>query len=267
MITTVAGDAFVGEAVASVLATLPEHATPVVVFDGAASELPPGDRYQGVEVVCTGRRGGVGRALNIGLRSTRGRFVARLDGDDISKPGRFNRQLEVLQSDPGIIAVATGGDIVDERGEFRSLYPTGPGGDVRSLLVRRNPVIHSSLMVRRSALEEVGGYDETLMRMQDYDLLLRLALLGSIVALPESLVKYRVHGSQNSRIPASALRTLLKLVKRRQSLARYLRDRPLLMQCVLDLAWISAQLLRYAGLRRGGYRKAAGRRVIKRRNG
>ena len=63
---------------------------------------------------------------------------------------------------------------------------------IRRTLIRRNPFVHSSVMLRREAVLRVGGYDETLPVAQDYDLWMRLSRLARLANLPEPLVVRRL---------------------------------------------------------------------------
>jgi hypothetical protein len=63
---------------------------------------------------------------------------------------------------------------------------------LRRMLIRRNPFVHSSIMMRRALVERAGGYDETLPVAQDYDLWIRMSRLARLANLPEPLVVRRL---------------------------------------------------------------------------
>src|SRR5205809_611674 len=82
----------------------------------------------------------------------------------------------------------TAGEL-DSRGALvRIVRPPLDDAALRHALIRANPFIHSSVMVRRAALERAGGYDETLPVAQDYDLWMRLARVTRLANLADVLV-------------------------------------------------------------------------------
>jgi GT2 family glycosyltransferase len=119
-------------------------------------------------------------------------------------------------------------------------------------MLRRNAFVHSSVMIRRAALELVGGYDERCVRMQDYDLWLRLASVGGVANLSDELVSYRVHDGMHSRVTSPFGRPARCVLASRIALARHL-GRTTARQHAENALWTAAQVLRHAGLRRPRY--------------
>jgi glycosyltransferase involved in cell wall biosynthesis len=116
-----------------------------------------------------------------------GEFVARMDADDISHPGRLKRQLEVLQSAPDACLVGSLWEGIDERG--RHVRPRD-----RWRLLRRSPFApfpHGSIMYRRSAFDAVGGYRSEANFWEDLDLYLRMAKAGRLLVLTDALYMHR----------------------------------------------------------------------------
>lgn len=140
---------------------------------------------------------GILKAANEGLGLARGEFIARMDSDDVSLPFRLEKQVGFLRANPEIVAVSTQYDYVDTRGR-RLKTMAMPDGDamIQSLLLRGIPgLCHSALLVRRSAIESIGGYDPAFAAAtEDVDLCLRLGEVGRLANLPEVLLKVRLHG-------------------------------------------------------------------------
>jgi glycosyltransferase involved in cell wall biosynthesis len=139
---------------------------------------------------------GLTKSLNLGLTHCQGRYIARMDADDISLPERFAKQVAFLDEYNETVAIGTGVELIDEDDEPLGTWvrPTTHEALEKAHLSGRSArIVHPSVMMRASAVKEVGGYREELSTGQDYDLFLRLGEIGRIGNLPEVLVRYRQH--------------------------------------------------------------------------
>jgi len=136
-------------------------------------------------------------ALNQMLAEACGEFVARMDADDVSMPGRFERQASYLEANPGCLVVGSRVLVVDPDGDPLCVWNEEQGHeeiDGAHLDGGRGAVIcHPSAMMRREAVLAAGGYRERFYTAEDLDLFLRLAERGRVANLPEVLLKYRMH--------------------------------------------------------------------------
>ena len=138
---------------------------------------------------------GIVTALNVGLALAAAPFIARMDADDISLPERFDVQLAYLRNTSGCVAVGCGILHIDSRGHMLPGLPVpGPPADAdANWLPAREPyIMHPFLMVRRSAMIDVGGYRHV-PGSEDSDLYWRLSEKGALHNLPEILGYYRMH--------------------------------------------------------------------------
>ena len=133
-------------------------------------------------------------AFNSGVRMATGRYVARMDADDVASPTRFARQLRylALRKELGIL----GGQAlrIDESGSIigRSNAPLTTGA-IRLASRYAYPMVHPTTMFRRDVWSKLGGYRE-FAPAADYDFLLRaLEHAVPVANLPHVLLKYRVH--------------------------------------------------------------------------
>jgi glycosyltransferase involved in cell wall biosynthesis len=146
------------------------------------------------------KNGGQANAKNTGIRASVGEFVAFLDADDLWVREKLERQLNRF-SDSGTGVVYSGASFIDEEGraaEFSSIPPRE--GSITQHLFFDNCVWFSSSIVRRSSLEESGGFDETLSMGIDWDLWLRISVRFRFAYVDAPLILYRVgHSGQMSR--------------------------------------------------------------------
>jgi glycosyltransferase involved in cell wall biosynthesis len=146
--------------------------------------------------VVTQAKAGLTRTLNRGLKLAESEFIARMDGDDVCLPGRLEAQVEFLRTHPDVSLVGSNIEFIDPQG-----CPIGlkPGlilehEKIDADLLRKGwPIVHPAAMMRRSAVMEIGGYNEAYATNQDHDLFLRLAEHGRLANLPAMLLKYRQH--------------------------------------------------------------------------
>lgn len=149
-------------------------------------------------------------SLNRGLREARGRYVARMDADDICRRERLARQVALLDAEPRVGLVGSWLDLIDERGrrvgrlrERLDDYVSY----VYATLIMRVYVAHSAAMYRRDAVLDLGGYDESTGPSEDKDLWRRLLLeRWDARNVPAPLVAYRLHPGQLSQVRSAVQR-------------------------------------------------------------
>jgi glycosyltransferase involved in cell wall biosynthesis len=146
---------------------------------------------------------GLAGALNFGIARARGRYIARQDHDDWALPTRMERQVRFFETHRDHALVGTCAEIwVGDAPTQR--YHDHPTEDValRFELLFNNPFVHSSVMIRKSALDEVGLYttDPARQPPEDYELWSRLARRFRVANLPERLTIYREVPNSASRV-------------------------------------------------------------------
>ena len=189
------GEAHVAKAIDSILAQTFQDFELVVVDDGSTDRTPAilGSITDSRVRVLTQAATGLTVALARGVAESRGALVARMDADDVALPERFARQVAFLDGHSEVGLLGTGCHEIGSSGEIvRTIRPPADDTAIRRVLIRRNPFIHSSVVVRRNALEAAGGYDESLPVAQDYDLWLRMSRVTRMANLAEPLVLRRL---------------------------------------------------------------------------
>lgn len=189
------GAPWVRDAVTSVFAQTLADLELIVIDDGstdATPELLASLRDPRLRVERRARQG-LTLALNRALELGRAPLLARLDADDLALPERLERQRQYLDAHPDVGLLGTGAREVDPSGrEVGIVRPPADDEAIRRALIRANPFVHSSVVMRRAALDLVGGYDPSFPVAQDYDLWMRLARVTRLANLPEPLVIRRL---------------------------------------------------------------------------
>jgi glycosyltransferase involved in cell wall biosynthesis len=189
------GGPWVRDAVASILTQTLADLELIVIDDGstdATADVLAALRDPRLRVERRERQG-LTRALNRALELARAPLIARLDADDVALPERLERQRRYLDAHPDVGLLGTASREVDATGrEVRVVRPPTDDTAIRRALIRANPFVHSSVIVRRSALDRVGAYDPSFPVAQDYDLWMRLSRVTRLANLTEPLVIRRL---------------------------------------------------------------------------
>jgi glycosyltransferase involved in cell wall biosynthesis len=129
--------------------------------------------------------------------SAEARYFAVFDSDDVCMPERIAHQVAFLEAHPDHAVVGGNTLIIDEQSQVvgERVYPRSDA-EIRRVITRYNPIAQPTVMIRRSALDAVGRYDERYPRCQDYDLWLRMADRFKVANLAEHTLKYRISATQ-----------------------------------------------------------------------
>jgi glycosyltransferase involved in cell wall biosynthesis len=145
---------------------------------------------------------GLAAALNRGIALARGRYIARQDHDDWARPTRLEKQFAFLEANPDCALVGTRAEIwVGNRKTRRAHDHPTDNAALQFELLFDNPFVHSSMMLRKSALDTVGHYtvDPARQPPEDYELWSRIARCYRVANLPERLTIYREVPNSMSR--------------------------------------------------------------------
>jgi glycosyltransferase involved in cell wall biosynthesis len=232
------GERYVRTALESVLRQTVRDLELLVIDDGSTDTTPAilsrvADSR--LRLLRNEERLGLAASLNRGLDQTRGRFVARLDADDVALPRRLERQLARIRATPPVAVVGSAALELDAGGRPGRLHvmPNSPHA-VRWASLFSSPFFHPSVLVDRQALEEHRlRYDAGYLESEDYDLWTRLLEHADGDNVTEPLVLYRVHEAQASR----ARRGLQRDFQQRVAVREIGRVAPELTSERAELAW------------------------------
>jgi glycosyltransferase involved in cell wall biosynthesis len=198
---------FLREAIDSVLAQSYPAFELIAIDDGSSDgsyELLQAyaARDARVRVFRQPRNLGIVAARNRAFREARAdaRYFAILDSDDVALPDRLERQVAFLEAHPDHALVGGHTWVIDEHSKPVGIrrYPTDYA-QICSVITRYNPIAQPAVMLRRSVVDALGGYDEAFPRCQDYELWLRVAARHPIANLDVPVIRYRVSQTQGKR--------------------------------------------------------------------
>ena len=201
------GMPYLPQALDSALAQTHAPAEIIVVDDGSKDDSATcvhdyASRHAGMVRLIQQANGGEPAARNTGLQAARGNWIAMLDADDWWEPRKLELQVQAAETaGPECVLVHTG---------FVRHYPDGRAvpwdmkaasrrvGWATASLLEPASIGHPSIMVRKSALEQIHGYDPSFRQACDIDLYFRLSAIGTFAFVPQHLLHYRMHAKQMS---------------------------------------------------------------------
>lgn len=195
------GERFLREAIDSIMIQTFTDFELIVIDDGSTDTTPDilkeyAARDLRILVKYQPRNTGIVAALNSGCQTASGKYIARMDADDICLPERLTRQISFLNSHPDVGVVGTNIQLIDASGNRQGvvLFPETHAQICWSLCFY-NPIVHPSTMMRRDVLFQAGGYRMGYPNGEDYDLWRRVSKQARLANLPSVLLLLRKHAS------------------------------------------------------------------------
>jgi len=221
----------------------------IVVDDGSTdntasllAQAPADPRRIVIHQPNSGRSGSRKRAL----AAAHGELIAFLDVDDAWHPEFLSQLAAALQAVPHAVAAFCGWQYMDELGHPLPQSVLLSERDLQQFgrdLRWRNSIMPSSIAARRPAIEQVGGFDDSLHGSEDWDLWLRLKSLGAFVPVPRVLTWYRTHPDSATEDVAVAERERLKVnAKHLGSLDEPLASWPAVRRQAVGFTYFNAAL-------------------------
>ena len=155
-----------------------------------------------IKIVPIEHNGGLGNALNIGLKHCSNEIIARMDSDDISKPNRFEKQVAEFEKDPALDVISSWmEEFIHDPNETSKIIKKVPenNDEIFKFAKNRNPINHPTAMFKKSKVEECGGYQKFYL-FEDYYLWTRMLKNGcKFKNRQESLLYFRTTNDTYSR--------------------------------------------------------------------
>jgi glycosyltransferase involved in cell wall biosynthesis len=140
---------------------------------------------------------GYTNSLNYGLKIAKGKYIARMDGDDVSFPERLAKQVAFLETHPETVLCGTNYKII---GNNKKISIPETDSAIKVALLKGNCICHPSVMFRKEVIDRFSIiYDTSKEPAEDYDMWVRLLSYGKLHNLEDVLLEYRLHTTQVSR--------------------------------------------------------------------
>lgn len=207
------------EAIDSVLQSTMQDFEIIVVDDGGqeVATLEIGDKYKPYPNVIFHRQQnkGLAGARNTGILLAKGEFLVFLDSDDLLLPEKIDKQITFLRNNPTCDIVYSYSDWFlndDPKNRLRANFPVYEGLILKNLLYG-NFIHVNTPMVRKTLIQEVGGFKESLRELEDWELWLRLSVKGArFCCIPEVLSLVRVRSGSMTNNQAKMNRTMVRVL-------------------------------------------------------
>jgi glycosyltransferase involved in cell wall biosynthesis len=191
---------YLSQAIDSILSQTYKNFEFIIVDDGSTDDsYATINKYSDKRLkVFHNKNQGLQKSLNFGISKATGKYVARMDQDDVSAPQRIEKQVRLLEKNSQIAILGTSFSLIDERGKLiNHSYHLDRPEDLKLEFFTRNPFGHGTVMLRKSILEDVGAYDEK-EQVEDYELWYRILKKHDGMSLAEELYSWRVLPSSMS---------------------------------------------------------------------
>lgn len=191
---------YIGRAIESVLRQSFSDFELVVVNDGSTDnteQVIQSFSDERIIYVKNPRNEGLIHSLNRAIDLSRGKYIARMDGDDVCQPERLAKQKLFLDQNQGIAVVASTIEFINEleekTGDWKLDKQTITPGQIKRTILKENCIAHPTVMMRSEIIKELK-YQPYQKNIEDYDLWLRILSRGyKIAKIDEPLLLYRIH--------------------------------------------------------------------------
>jgi GT2 family glycosyltransferase len=233
------GERFIQEAIDSVLAQTENDFELIIVDDGSTdATLAILETYGDRLTILRQQNSGHAAARNAAAKISRGHWIAMIDADDLWHPEKLAHQLAV-SGDADLVYTAAL-NFEDSSRVDHTTFADGNchNGDVFDQLLLDNFITHSSILMKRDAFLQAGGYDESLKTTCDWDLWLRMSASGCrFQGTPAPLTHYRWRATSNSRNHDRTCRDRLSVLKNALCSPRARHTSMLVRQTAIARVW------------------------------
>lgn len=191
---------FLRAAIESILIQTFRNFELIIIDDGSTEETKKIERDYDDEriiIIENGINVGLPKTLNIGLKNARGKYIARMDSDDISVKNRLEIQYNYMERHKNVVVAGGAAKILGST-EIRGIFSNRKKEQIQiELLFNNINLVHPTVMFRSSVLKNNNLlYNEKYNNSQDYEFWTRCIEYGEMVSIPQLLLYYRIHEKQ-----------------------------------------------------------------------
>jgi len=145
---------------------------------------------------------GVAKTLNRGLKLAKGKYIARMDADDISLPDRLKKQNEFMEKNHQVAVCGTWVKLFGNKSHENEFWKSpGDFESIKSLALFYSPVYHPTVLIRNETLKKYNlSYNPSFTYAEDYELWVRIMEKTKVVNLQEVLLFHRIHSKEAGKI-------------------------------------------------------------------
>jgi glycosyltransferase involved in cell wall biosynthesis len=211
------GESYLAEAIQSVLSQSINEFEFIIVDDGStdsSAAIIHSFKDPRIKII-TQQNSGLSAALNRGIQAAQGKYISRMDADDICMPDRFARQLDSFLADSDLVMVGSNAMLIEEDGAEIGVTHLPLEDQAIKASFPQNPFYHSSVTFKKSIFEKCGGYNEDI-RQHFEDLLLWLCFgqHGNMKNIETPLLQYRIVPGSISSVTREEKQKISALVKK-----------------------------------------------------
>ena len=215
---------YLQEAIESVFSQTYKNTEIIIIDDGSTDNtLKVVNSFNDNKIIFIQQRNkGASSARNTGIKEANGEYIAFLDSDDLWLKDKLRKQIDFMRENQKVGLLGTGCFQVIDTNKmiYKKIFPH-KNEILQKDLIKYNPFIQSSVMVRKNVFNDIGLYDEKFKESEDYDLWLRIAQKYKIANLKQALVtkKYSKAGlskNKDSKQLYFALKARKNAISRKQ---------------------------------------------------
>lgn len=171
----------------------------IIINDGSTDsslEIIKSYKDPRICLICNKKNIGLAKSLNIGIKSSCGKYIARMDADDVSFSSRLEKQLDFMEIHLDVGVCGSWSVTFLENKRTLKKVPT-QHKQICTMLLSKNSIAHPSVIMRKSIFDNYFiAYDESFSRTQDYKLWADMAKVTKLANIPEVLILRRIHDEQ-----------------------------------------------------------------------
>lgn len=212
------GEKYLKEAIESILNQTYTNFEFIIIDDGSKdSSLEIIKEYEKEDeriIVISRENKGLIATLNEGIEKAKGKYIARMDQDDISLPNRFEEQLKIMENDKEIVVCGSWVNVFGENRKEKISKYFQHDKQIKANLIMSCCFAHPSVMMRRDAFVDNNiWYDENFKNAEDYHLWTQLAKVGKFYNIPKVLLNYRFLETSMTRVAEKEVEKRYQVVK------------------------------------------------------